>query len=70
MEARTSSDDTNSSKPDPDIVEAALKRIGLKADTMLLLGDTPYDVEAARIKHEQDLAEALAEKAKGTLREL
>lgn len=48
VEARTSSDDANSSKPDADIIEAALKRIGLKADTMILLGDTPYDVEAAR----------------------
>jgi HAD superfamily hydrolase (TIGR01509 family) len=48
VEARTSSDDAASSKPDPDIVEAALKHIGLKADTMILLGDTPYDVEAAK----------------------
>ena len=45
---RTSSDDTESSKPDPDIVTAALKRTGCPADAALMIGDTPYDVEAAR----------------------
>jgi HAD superfamily hydrolase (TIGR01509 family) len=46
VEARTSSDDADNSKPDPDIVQAALQRLGLPADEVLLLGDTPYDVEA------------------------
>jgi HAD superfamily hydrolase (TIGR01509 family) len=45
-EKSTSSDDANNSKPDPDIVHAALKRIGLHSAQVLLLGDTPYDVEA------------------------
>ena len=40
-------DDADNSKPDPDIVHAALRRIGLPADQVILLGDTPYDVEAA-----------------------
>lgn len=48
VEARTSSDDADNSKPDPDIVQAALERIGLPAGRVLLLGDTPYDVEAAK----------------------
>lgn len=48
IEARTSSDDVETSKPAPDILHAALERLGLQADEVLLLGDTPYDVEAAR----------------------
>jgi len=47
IEASTSSDDADNSKPDPDIVHAALDRIGLPAEEVILLGDTPYDVEAA-----------------------
>jgi phosphoglycolate phosphatase-like HAD superfamily hydrolase len=35
-------------KPDGDIVEAALARAGAAPDEALVLGDTPYDVEAAR----------------------
>jgi len=44
----TSSDDAERSKPDPDIIHAALEQIGLSADEVAMLGDTPYDVEAAR----------------------
>lgn len=44
---RTSSSDAESSKPDPDIVQAALARAGLAPDSCLMLGDTPYDIEAA-----------------------
>jgi HAD superfamily hydrolase (TIGR01509 family) len=47
IEGKTSSDDADNSKPDPDIVEAALDRIALPAAEVLMLGDTPYDVEAA-----------------------
>jgi HAD superfamily hydrolase (TIGR01549 family) len=43
----TSADDADASKPEPDIVEAALKRIGLPANEVVMLGDTPYDIEAA-----------------------
>jgi HAD superfamily hydrolase (TIGR01509 family) len=46
VEARTSSDDADQSKPDPDIVQAALVQIDLPPDRAILLGDTPYDVEA------------------------
>ena len=45
---RTSSSEVEASKPDPDIVQAALKKIGLPAGEVVMLGDTPYDVEAAR----------------------
>lgn len=47
IEAQTSSDDAENSKPDPDIVHAALKRLGLPPERVVMLGDTPYDVEAA-----------------------
>ncbi|HEX8228773.1 MAG TPA: HAD family hydrolase [Chloroflexia bacterium] len=48
LEDSTSADDAENSKPAPDIVEAALKKVGLKAGEVLMLGDTPYDIEAAR----------------------
>jgi len=47
IEGATSSDDAAKSKPDPHIVEAALKQIGLPAGRVVMLGDTPYDVESA-----------------------
>jgi phosphoglycolate phosphatase-like HAD superfamily hydrolase len=46
-ERAASSDDVKSSKPDPDVVEAVLERIGLPASEVVLIGDTPYDVEAS-----------------------
>lgn len=44
---RTSASDADKTKPDPDIVEAALKKLELAPDEVLMLGDTPYDIEAA-----------------------
>jgi len=44
---RTSADDADRSKPDPDIVTAALKRAGCAKERTVMIGDTPYDVEAA-----------------------
>jgi HAD superfamily hydrolase (TIGR01549 family) len=44
---RASSDAADNSKPDPDIVTAALKRTGCGAGAAIMIGDTPYDVEAA-----------------------
>ena len=44
---RTSSDDAEKSKPDPDIVQAAVRRTGCPPDRTIMIGDTPYDVEAA-----------------------
>ena len=45
--SRTSSEDADNSKPDPDIVAAALKQSGAPRGAAIMLGDTPYDVEAA-----------------------
>jgi HAD superfamily hydrolase (TIGR01509 family) len=47
LKKKTSADDAENSKPDPDIVQAALAKADLTPDTALLLGDTPYDIEAA-----------------------
>lgn len=47
IEASTSSDDAENSKPDPDIVHAALEQLGLPPEQVILLGDTPYDLEAS-----------------------
>lgn len=43
----TTSDDAKETKPEPDVVEAALHKAGLVADRTVMLGDTPYDIEAA-----------------------
>jgi HAD superfamily hydrolase (TIGR01509 family) len=47
FDTKTSSDDVDRSKPDPDIVRAALERMGCSAGDVVMIGDTPYDVEAA-----------------------
>ncbi len=47
IKGETSSDDADRSKPDPDIVHAALQEIGLPSGQAVMLGDTPYDVESA-----------------------
>jgi HAD superfamily hydrolase (TIGR01509 family) len=48
IDDHTSSAEVDASKPDPDIVHAAMKKAGVTADRALFLGDTPYDVEAAK----------------------
>ena len=48
IEKSTSADDAEKSKPEPDIFEAALKLLGNpKLENVLVVGDTPYDAEAA-----------------------
>jgi HAD superfamily hydrolase (TIGR01509 family) len=49
LDAHTSADDAERSKPDPDIFLAALHRLGDpdRAETVVV-GDTPYDAEAGR----------------------
>ena len=47
LDDQTSADDAENSKPDPDVVVAALHRLRLPGADVLMLGDTPYDVEAA-----------------------
>ena len=46
--ATTSGDDVANTKPAPDIFATALNKIApLKADEVIVVGDTPYDIEAA-----------------------
>ena len=47
MEDKASASDAKRSKPDPDIVKAAIEESGLSAEDLVMIGDTPYDVEAA-----------------------
>jgi HAD superfamily hydrolase (TIGR01549 family) len=47
IERKTSSSDAKESKPDPDIVEAAVASAGCSAEEAVMRGDTPYDVMAA-----------------------
>jgi HAD superfamily hydrolase (TIGR01509 family) len=48
VEEETSADDAERSKPHPDIFEAALEKLGRPApDEVIVVGDTPYDAEAA-----------------------
>jgi HAD superfamily hydrolase (TIGR01509 family) len=47
IEEHASSDDVENSKPDPDIVQAALSQLGCSPDEALMVGDTPYDLAAA-----------------------
>lgn len=47
VELRTSAGDVQTAKPAPDIVTAALEKLGLAADDVMMLGDTPFDIESA-----------------------
>jgi HAD superfamily hydrolase (TIGR01509 family) len=47
IQEEITSSEVSRSKPDPDIMQVTLQHIGLPADQVLVLGDTPYDIEAA-----------------------
>jgi pyrophosphatase PpaX len=42
------SDDTNRHKPDPDPILLALERLGVEAHTAAYVGDSPFDIRAAK----------------------
>ena len=46
-EPKTTSSDTEASKPEPDLVQAALSKGQLQPEQAIMLGDTPYDIQAA-----------------------
>lgn len=47
IEAITSSADAEESKPDPDILQAALDRAGLQPEDCVFVGDAEWDIRAA-----------------------
>ena len=51
IDAHTTSSEAKDSKPDADIVLAALEKAGAAANAAVFIGDTPYDVEAGRRAH-------------------
>lgn len=47
-DVETSSDDADKSKPHPDIFEATMEKLGpIRPEEVIVIGDTPYDAEAA-----------------------
>ena len=48
FETQTTKSDVDHSKPRPDVFLAALRHLGTAADETIVIGDTPYDVQAAK----------------------
>jgi HAD superfamily hydrolase (TIGR01509 family) len=46
-DAWTTSADVDRTKPAPDLVDAALNAVRARADSAVMIGDTPWDVESA-----------------------
>lgn len=47
MEEKATASDAKRSKPDPDIVHAAIEESDISPKNLVMIGDTPYDIEAA-----------------------
>ncbi|MFC7536981.1 HAD family hydrolase [Sphingomonas sp. GCM10030256] len=47
IDAHTSADDVGCSKPCPDVFATALRKLGVDGADAVVIGDTPYDIEAA-----------------------
>lgn len=48
IEAQTTKSDVRHSKPDPDVFLSAMNTLQLSAEEAIVVGDTPYDVDAAK----------------------
>lgn len=82
VSAVVNSSDVARSKPEPDIVQAALDAVGVPPERAVMVGDTVYDVRAARAAgvtvvglvcggiSEQELREAGADAVYGNVAEL
>lgn len=46
LDEATTSSDAEASKPEPDIVEVALSKLEVQPNEVVMLADTPYDVQA------------------------
>lgn len=47
LDQAVTGDDVKNSKPDGDVIGVALRRLGMPIADVLMLGDSPFDVEAA-----------------------
>ena len=47
IEEATTSSDAEESKPAPDIVGVALSKLNLQPEQVVMIGDTPYDIQSA-----------------------
>jgi phosphoglycolate phosphatase-like HAD superfamily hydrolase len=47
LDSAANSGDVSNSKPDPDVIHAALEKNGFTVDETVLIGDTSYDIDAA-----------------------
>jgi phosphoglycolate phosphatase-like HAD superfamily hydrolase len=56
IDCTASSGDAEDTKPAPDIVQSALGLAGVKACEAILIGDTPYDIQAAAAAQVDTLA--------------
>jgi HAD superfamily hydrolase (TIGR01509 family) len=45
---RITASDVERAKPDPDLIEVGVQRLGLERSQVVMIGDTPYDIAAAR----------------------
>jgi HAD superfamily hydrolase (TIGR01509 family) len=48
LDTAVSSDEVKESKPDGDIIEVALRKAGVQPAEAVMVGDTPYDIAAAK----------------------
>lgn len=48
LDTSVSSDEIKESKPDGDIIEVALRKAGVHPTEAIMIGDTPYDIAAAK----------------------
>jgi HAD superfamily hydrolase (TIGR01509 family) len=46
-ERSTSASEVRETKPEPDVVESALRKAGVPPEAAVMIGDTPFDVESA-----------------------
>jgi len=51
MQEKATASDAKKSKPDPDIIQAAIEESGVSPSELVMIGDTPYDIEAAIRAH-------------------
>jgi len=48
IDSMATADDVDASKPEPDVVHAALRKLDSPLNSVIMVGDTPYDVQAAQ----------------------